>query len=123
MYKITVKVEYFMQVVSNNDLRMITDTAVRFSAHTVDSKHCRDGLTIEFPSALTNEGDAFDPVTSRFTCPTTAFYYLYFNLFISMDPLFRECDVEMRVDDVPVVMVSYHFSDVTTICFSLIKLI
>ena len=38
-----------------------------------------------FAGVTTNAGGGYDSATSIFTCPTSAFYYVHFNLYVNLD--------------------------------------
>ena len=59
---------------------------VGFSAYATNSQYpIAVGDVIALPGVVTNAGGAYNPDTSTFTCPITAFYYIYFNLYVYME--------------------------------------
>ena len=49
---------------------------------------------------VTNAGGAYNPDTSTFTCPTTAYYYIYFSLYVLMrDDDYYDCHIDLTMDD------------------------
>ena len=80
-----------------------------FSAFaTSSSQDLGAGDVVEFPAVVTNAGDAYNRVTSRSTCPTTAYYYFYYNLHIDLEsPDHEFCYIEVVMDGSRVTMVSY----------------
>ena len=89
---------------------MSTDVAdfVGFSAYAINSHKPVDGDVIELPGVVTNVGGAYSPDTFIFTCPTTAYYYIYFSLYIYLnDPNYERCHVAIIMDEEVVVEVRY----------------
>ena len=85
---------------------LLTDF-VGFSAYvTSDNILPPIGDVISLPGVVTNAGGAYNPDTSTFTCPTTAYYYIYFSLNILMrDYDYYECHIEITMDDSMIVEV------------------
>ena len=88
---------------------LLTDF-VGFSAYATDSSQTPAiGEVIEFPGVVTNAGGAYNPDTSTFTCPTTAYYYIYFNLYVVMDdPSYGDCYIDITMDDSMIVRVRHR---------------
>ena len=63
----------------------------------------------------TNAGGAYNPNTSTFTCPTTAYYYIYFSLFLSK--YYRDCRIDITMEDSMIAMVR-HITTSTSTCIS-----
>ena len=53
---------------------------VGFSAYSTSHQDPNEGDVITFPSTSLNAGGVYNTTTSTFTCPTTGFYYIYFNV-------------------------------------------
>ena len=80
---------------------------IGFSAYAIsDGQAPSFGDIIELSGVVSNAGGAYNPDTSTFTCPTSAYYYFYFNLLI--DAGFQNydyCRVDITMDDVKIVEV------------------
>ena len=89
---------------------LLTDF-VGFSAYATDSSQTPAiGEVIEFPGVVTNAGGAYNPDTSTFTCPTTAYYYIYFSLYIYLyNPDYYNCHIDITMDDVMIVEVRHRY--------------
>ena len=58
---------------------------------------------------VTNAGGAYNPYTSTFTCPTTAYYYIYFSLCLLMrDYDYNACHITVTMDDSMIVEVRHR---------------
>ena len=88
---------------------LLTDF-VGFSAYaTSDNILPAIGDVISLPGVVTNAGGAYNPDTSTFTCPTTAYYYIYFNLYVVMDdPSYGDCYIDITMDDSMIVRVRHR---------------
>ena len=86
---------------------------VGFSAYaTSGSQTPAAGDVIELSGVVTNAGGAYNPDTSTFTCPTTAYYYIYFSLNVHIyDPSYYNCRIYIMMDDSMIVEVRHdkHF--------------
>ena len=69
---------------------------VSFSAFMSSSQEPEDGDTVSFPYLYVNAGGGYNTTTSIFTCPTTGFYYIYFNVRVRLE---NDCLVSLRMDD------------------------
>ena len=85
---------------------LLTDF-VGFSAYpTSGSQTPAAGDVIELSGGVTNAGGAYNPDTSTFTCPTTAYYYIYFSLNVHIyDPSYYNCRIYIMMDDSMIVEV------------------
>ena len=69
---------------------------VSFSAYKTGSQEPEDGDTVRFQNIYVNAGGGYNTDTSIFTCPTTGFYYIYFNVRVRLE---NDCLVSLRMDD------------------------
>ena len=69
---------------------------VGFSAYTTDDQDPDVGDIIRLPNVHLNAGGGYNTGTSIFTCPTTGFYYIYFNVRVRLE---NDCLVSLRMDD------------------------
>ena len=61
------------------------------------------------PGVVTNAGGAYNPDTSTFTCPATAYYYIYFSLCLLMrDYDYNACHITVTMDDSMIVEVRHR---------------
>ena len=95
---------------------------VGFSAYATSIQNPVSGDVIELHGVVTNAGGAYNPDTSTFTCPTTAYYYIYFNLCLYVDdPNYYNCRIYITMDNSMIVGVrrrdkfcdDKHFSSCT----------
>ena len=88
---------------------LLTDF-VGFSAYvTSGSQQPASGDIIEVYKVVTNAGGAYNSDTSTFTCPTTAYYYIYFNLCVYRDdPNYDDCHIGITVDNSMIVEVRHR---------------
>ena len=86
---------------------------VGFSAYAINSQTPAIGDVIELPGVVTNAGGAYNPSTSTFTCPTTAYYYICFNLYLNNN--YRDCHIDITMDDSMIAMVR-HITASTSTC-------
>ena len=86
---------------SGLDLENTTNFVI-FSAYTTDPQDPDAGDVITFPNIYVNAGEGYDTTTSTFTCPTTGFYYIYFNVRVDMadtvDGSRDQCLINIRMD-------------------------
>ena len=54
---------------------------------------------------MTNAGGAYNADNSTFTCPASAYYYVYFNMYIK-NPRYFDCRIEIMKDDTMMIQVS-----------------
>ena len=78
---------------------------IGFSVHTTSTQNPSDGQIILFDGVWTNVGSAYDSTTSIFTCPTSAYYYIYTHIRVGLDSIYSACDFQIRLDDVVMVEV------------------
>ena len=90
-------------------LHPVTDF-VGFSAYATNDQTPAANETILLPGVVTDAGGAYNPDTSTFTCPTTAYYYIYFSLYLSLTATYDDCHIDISMNDVQVVEVR-HRSD------------
>ena len=77
---------------------LLTDF-VGFSAYVTSTKFPESGDVIALPGVVTNAGGAYNPDTSTFTCPTTAYYYIYFSLYLEIGYSYNDdCDIDITMD-------------------------
>ena len=82
---------------------------VGFSAYAIDDQSPANGDVIELPGVETNAGGAYNPNTSTFTCPTTAYYYIYFSLCLRVRYSDNDdCNIDITMDDSRIVRVRYR---------------
>ena len=73
---------------------------VGFSAYTTIEQTPASGDVIALPGVVTNAGGAYNPDTSTFTCPTTAYYYIYFSLHVIAGYVgYDDCHIDITLDD------------------------
>ena len=73
---------------------------ITFSAYTTSNQEPDISDLVLFERVLVNTGGGYDESTSIFTCPTTGFYYVYYNLFLRLDHTdYYQCDVQIRMGD------------------------
>ena len=95
---------------------LLTDF-VGFSAYAISSGNPANGDIIELNGVVTNAGGAYNPDTSTFTCPTTAYYYIYFSLYVYLyDSTHKNCRIDVTMDDSMIVEVRHlgYCSELTT---------
>ena len=81
---------------------------VGFSAYTTSTQSPGSGDVIALAGVLTNAGGAYNAGTSTFTCPTAAYYYIYYNLYLAMGYNGRrDCHVDIMMGGVMIVEVRY----------------
>ena len=86
---------------------LLTDF-VGFSAYAISSGNPANGDIIELNGVVTNAGGAYNPDTSTFTCPTTAYYYIYFSLYVYLyDSTHKNCRIDVTMDDSMIVEVRH----------------
>ena len=87
---------------------------VGFSAYTTDDQDPDVGDIIRLPNVHLNAGGGYNTGTSIFTCPTTGFYYIYFNMFLWMEDEGSssrdDCRIGIRVDGTIMVTVRSVFT-------------
>ena len=72
---------------------------VGFSAYATSLQTPANGDVIEFLGVVTNAGGAYNPDTSTFTCPTTAYYYIYFSLYLEIGYNGQDdCHIDITMD-------------------------
>ena len=76
---------------------------IGFSAAALTSQ-TGSGL-IEFNDVLTNEGNHYSTLTSRFTCPINGFYYFYTNIQQQLDSTYDICYAYITKDGVDLALV------------------
>ena len=82
---------------------------VGFSAYATSNQTPANGDVVQFLGVVTNAGGAYNPDTYTFTCPTTAYYYIYFSLFVYMnDPSYDACRIDITMDDSMIVEVRHR---------------
>ena len=82
---------------------------VGFSAYTTSHQYgMASGTVISLPGVVTNAGGAYNPDTSTFTCPTTAYYYIYFSLNLAVTGLYYDCHIDITMDDSMIVEVRHR---------------
>ena len=86
---------------------LLTDF-VGFSAYATSSQYLASGDVISLPGVVTNAGGAYNPDTSTFTCPTTAYYYIYFSLYVQMNYPDYDCHIDITIDDSMIVEVRHR---------------
>ena len=87
---------------------LLTDF-VGFSAYATSNNIPANGDVVQFLGVVTNAGGAYNPDTYTFTCPTTAYYYIYFSLFVYMnDPSYDACRIDITMDDSMIVEVRHR---------------
>ena len=84
---------------------------VGFSAYATSDQYPDEGEVVTFPYIYVNAGGGYDTATSKFTCPTTGFYYIYFNVrtWLAEDGPSRSywsCTIGIRMDGSTPVSVS-----------------
>ena len=81
---------------------------IGFSAYAIDSQNLDEGDVVTFPYTHVNAGGGYNTNISTFTCPTTGFYYMYFNFRVRIqdDTLRDQCMVGIRMDGSIMVTVS-----------------
>ena len=79
-------------------LHPVTDF-VGFSAYATNDQTPAANETILLPGVVTDAGDAYNPDTSIFTCPTTAYYYIYFSMYLRLDSIYYDCHIGIMMDD------------------------
>ena len=80
---------------------------IGFSSFATNDLVLVSGDVIDFPGVVTNSGDSYNPETSTFTCPTTAYYYIYFNVAVYMNyHSYQHCEIKITMDDTEIAMVS-----------------
>ena len=86
---------------------MLLTDFVGFTAYaTISSQTPASGDVIALPGVVTNAGDAYNPDNSTFTCPTTAYYYIYVSLTVRMrDTDYYYCHIDITMDDLRIVEV------------------
>ena len=89
---------------------LLTDF-VGFSAYAIIYQSPAIGDIILLPNVVTNAGGAYNPITSTFTCPTTAYYYIYFSMYLRLDSIYYDCHIGIMMDDSMIVEVRHdkHF--------------
>ena len=78
---------------------------IGFSVYVTSTQEIYPGNAVVGFGIVTNEGDAFSQDTSTFTCPTGAFYYIYFNLYYTVNPSGSNCQVGITKDGTVIVKV------------------
>ena len=87
---------------------LLTDF-VGFSAYATMTQYPESGDVIALPGVVTNAGGAYNPDTSTFTCPTSAYYYIYFSLYVLMrDYDYNACHIDITMDDSRIVEVRHR---------------
>ena len=56
------------------------DAAFAFTAWKNAYESYTEGDVIRFENVLSNIGNAYNPITSRFTCPVTGYYFVNLSL-------------------------------------------
>ena len=88
---------------------------VGFSAYATSPQEPNVGEHVLFAGVMTNVGVAYDSATSVFTCPTSAFYYIYINIYMLLDATTDICAVAVMLDDEIIVHVSSIYIPLRTI--------
>ena len=89
---------------------------IGFSAYAIDSQNLDEGDVVTFPYTHVNAGGGYNTNTSKFTCPTTGFYYMYFNFRVRIqdDTLRDQCMIGIRMDGSIMVTVSPERPSIST---------
>ena len=85
---------------------------IGFSVYVTSTQSLSPGEIVAAFGIVTNEGDAFSQDTSTFTCPTGAFYYIYFNLYYTVSPSASNCQMGITRDGTVIVKVGKHFTHI-----------
>ena len=76
-HNITIYALYFSAACTHTE-------GVAFTAYTTGDQEADSGQTIQFPQTVINHGGAYEPGTSRFTAPSTGYYFIFINLNTSL---------------------------------------
>ena len=81
---------------------------IGFSAYAINTQEPASGDVIELRGVVTNAGGAYNPINSTFTCPTTAYYYIYFSLNLAVTGYYYDCHIDITMDDSMIVEVRHR---------------